>query len=98
MGREEKIKLLKAVNEGNIKVDNIPFQLAAMGLIDMIITMWHEIAPGIYQHKETGRVLKEAEPTKDIKPGEVIIRVKLFHHDGTKVPRLASSEKDIDLE
>lgn len=98
MSKEGKIKLLKSLNEGKIKVGDIPFQLALMGVKDVIITLWHEIKPGVYEHQETGRIINEGEPVKDLKPGEIIIKIKLFREDGTRVPTLASSEKEIILE
>ena len=98
MNKAEKIKLLKSLKDGNIPIDDLPLHLASIGLVEVSITLWLETEPGFYEHKETGRTIQEGEPTKDIKPGEVICRIKLFREDGTKVPTLASSEKDIDLE
>jgi len=98
MNKTVKIKLLKGLKEGNIPIDNLSLHLAAIGLTETLITLWQEIKPGIYQHKDSGRILKEVEPIKVIKSGEVIIRINLFSDNGTKVPLLASSEKDIDLE
>jgi hypothetical protein len=98
MNKTEKIKLLKGVKEGNIHIDKLPLYIASMGLTKVYITLWHEIKPGIYAHQETGRIIKEGESIKDLKPNVVTLKIKLFRENGTRVPVLASSEKDVHLQ
>lgn len=94
MNKEAKVNLLKAINEGKIKVGEIADYMVTMGMIDTHAVVWIEIKPGVYQDDE-GHLLNEGEPIPRLYQSQANVKVRLFHNDGTPVPALASSEDEI---
>lgn len=91
MSKAAKIKLLKGLQNGSIKLDKIDEYLNSSGLNGFETITWREVEPGFYRN-DAGELYNPDKPQNE---NVFNIRIRYFHNDGTPCPPIARSEKEV---